>query len=1569
MALKLGDLIPAKEQFEALEGIERRLEQRRYQSQWRALLAIASAVVQIAVLFWPKGYDLDARLQQLVRRGVWQILLHPAAWRLSEVIPLLPFAAMLIFGVWWVILRYTGVLFRQSRETFRYTFSVGDFAPVDGIPRDGADDKRPDPLQLLAADLSERLNKRVGRLSLLKSPEGGETAAGGAGSRAAATDADGGWARRSHFHVEGVYGLRQDADGDWAMQVWPRVRIGSGSNPFTLSFPVRLPLDQEDGASQEPSPASRCRLGPAAYERLVERLYSSVATEIYRQIELDLGEKMKLFPTASLRAAARYYEAKDFENSTTIDSYDQALAMYRHSMDSFEASWLHGIRRMLAFWAPPLMWWDAPGIRPALRLEAKTELGYARCLIYRQLASRLAGRSSEAIFPVRAALQKSRRLLRWCYRASMPLFGAMPRSLSAPLLPVLGWRRGRGSHGAGRKSKGGKAYLRFGARSYRLAWLAFPRVSPWHPLRRRICESLREELCEAYAVSALAHSLLLDSRRAAAYLRRAEALGDGVDARRALRLLVKAELEPSLPLRLVYLNEAKDLDPESEVILYRLASVSDFLARDRNLIGKERVGILVRQHYEAVLKVNPGNIASLIGQGYLLWLVGDLDKAAAKFKAGIEVQQVVRRTFVGDLRYGLARVRAEQAAKLLERVPGPAELAKARLLLNQAAADYDEATLADPRVAAGSGATQGSSGAAGNSYYEFITEAIRKRYGEFCERIERLDDQPWGGNPDGPDGGEGRKNTLGTVVGYALNDYGNACLSYYLRSEVGTPSNRYLRLAVESFRKARRALSGSTRVQYNLFVAETWLDGERAWKEADELAAQILDRRQRLLGNEMMAVMSFLSLPPERRPAEDEARPSKARLGSAADGAPPRAASPAQPKQNAEIAPAQSDGPPPPAVANEPAAQATAGGAAYGQPQADAKGGYLTAAAARTDDATRRRSEAETGAPPAPEAAIAMVQRALQAEAQSPPEPRSRDFTETVEKPQRIAAESRGGGATAKFLMQGPLRAIEGTRLSPFRVELEPTAVADLLDNRKVDWSRLGDHEVVALVTLVQWWTQCLRDPALRERHQWAPQTLVTACRRVSALILDDYYPEHYETLTALLQLHEIDDAGASEASHAAYYEAMRRAHDWAVRFDPASQLYRKLRLNLCDRRAWFLTKGDAANDPARLREALEVYGQAHGACDELAEYHASLSQLHESLEQRLAAAPAPDRAEVRSQRRQAFLRMEQALRRDPRNQDYADRRAMLRSRLWVEAEGLENGDISRAGAPDAVQVELSESLVDDLGLTKDGLPAGLQASISAARERLGADPALVLPGVRFRDNTAFADGHYRVVIRGVPLAMYVLDKPLPREQKWQALTAVLEIAARAAAAEIFDVQDASNALRKLADSGHEQAALLRKNAGALAVFTRVLQRLLAGAVPVVDLSEITAEFQRCRLRTMSLTSTVEAIRALPPVAARLPGNGEGIRTVTVLDDALERRVTAAIKRSGPEPVLHAASLIRTEIRRHVRASIGDAARPATVITGPGARPFVAGFLERPGEGLFVLSHREAHPRLLAKVR
>src|SRR6185503_19756275 len=297
------------------------------------------------------------------------------------------------FGTYFAF-RWTNFLLKESEEPFRYTFWITPFARVMKTPDSRFTLEGEDRFQLLDHDLMERLNRRIGRLSLLDVDKLDGTHKG---------------ALRSHIHISGHYAIREETDGAWVVQVMPRLGIGPASRPATLAYPVNYMLCEEQSNSSghaeatakkddPPAPAVTPPVTPASpdadrkengrssylsaaqYNQIVERVYSSIATEVYRQIRSDVDEKITLFPTNYLRAVAVFHEAKDFERSNTVDAYDYAIELYQQSKRYFDIRLAGSVAKLFA--KLPALW---RVVVSSQIMEARARTGYCRCLIYRRV--------------------------------------------------------------------------------------------------------------------------------------------------------------------------------------------------------------------------------------------------------------------------------------------------------------------------------------------------------------------------------------------------------------------------------------------------------------------------------------------------------------------------------------------------------------------------------------------------------------------------------------------------------------------------------------------------------------------------------------------------------------------------------------------------------------------------------------------------------------------------------------------------------------------------------------------------------------------------------------------------------------------------------------------------------------------------------------------------------------------------------------------------------------------------------------------------------------------------------
>jgi tetratricopeptide (TPR) repeat protein len=747
----LANLLPDKEALSGLIDVSKNLESRRYTS-WISLAgAITSAVFELIVVV--SKVNPPPLFKQ-----------HPWLW----------FIAFLCFATIFVLLRYTGFLLKQSKEPVRYTVYIQSFTQValddscqiaEGLKQ----------IELMPSDLMERIHRRLGRFSLLKPDSQGDDK----NPRAV-----------SHFQIEAEYAVRRDKEGKLTIQIWPRVRVGAASNPFTLATPVRLPI------------TCGSALSPGQYEQLVERIYSSVTTEIYKQIEVDLRGKMELFPTYSFRALARYVEGKDFETSNTIDAYDKAIKMYRTSLAELQLGWQQRALLYLGHKYPKLARCRWTGVPGAMSAQARSVLGLARCLIYRRLVSGMSGRQGLPIFEVRGLLFAKHanvsRLSAWdlftkCYNACVPGDYRVPEEL----IKAVRFQEPDTDSQKPFNEELTKFCLALSSESKPASANVF----------RKITED--EELCETAAFSALAQSILADSQSAGRFLQFAEAmeLRSDTDETHALILLVKAELEPDLPNRIRLLQQAAKLNPLSEIVLFRLARASDLLARDNEQVTPDNVRELTRD-YKKVLELNPGNIASLICQGYLYWLVDDLENAARSFEVGIDIETIVSRTYVGDLKYCLARVEAERGIRALTTSAGDSSGRQTDnktlpAALQASIARFQEAILADPKVSA---LTASNFVPVSNVYFDRINGYILNRFKRFHEQASSL----------------AQYQQFSIIRSAALNDYASACLTYFLRFDVGTAREEQLLRALTVYREAETIRNNDPVLKYNLLTACGW---------------------------------------------------------------------------------------------------------------------------------------------------------------------------------------------------------------------------------------------------------------------------------------------------------------------------------------------------------------------------------------------------------------------------------------------------------------------------------------------------------------------------------------------------------------------------------------------------------------------------------------------------------------------------------------------------------------------------------------------------------------------------
>jgi hypothetical protein len=276
-------------------------------------------------------------------------------------------------------LRYLArVWVSEANEAFRYTCSLGSFTPVTET-----DSKMlPDLGARMRHDVGRRLSERIARLTFLD-PD--------------VADAQSEAGRVPHLHVCGHYTIVEDSDGTDTLEIVPRVRIGSVESGESLAVPAELKLE----TSVRWVGAGGIRIEPDIYERIVERVYFSLATEIYRQIRADVEQKIALLPTRRLRATAYLVEAEDYARSNTLRAYEAAEELFLKAMTLYDARRAplasQGTRRTgqrvvranaaIGAWVGEKL--AKTFHRPARRvvLLARAELGYARMMLTRRLVA------------------------------------------------------------------------------------------------------------------------------------------------------------------------------------------------------------------------------------------------------------------------------------------------------------------------------------------------------------------------------------------------------------------------------------------------------------------------------------------------------------------------------------------------------------------------------------------------------------------------------------------------------------------------------------------------------------------------------------------------------------------------------------------------------------------------------------------------------------------------------------------------------------------------------------------------------------------------------------------------------------------------------------------------------------------------------------------------------------------------------------------------------------------------------------------------------------------------------
>jgi len=579
--------LPQSDLLSQVEGIETRLERGRRVGAVAWVVALVSGTVQVFGLIT----SIDV--------GQWPFLVAAVA--------LVASVLLLTARRFWI---------RESEEPFRYTFWVKPFDTVTP----GAEEE----LRWLRQDLLKKLSQRIRRLRVLEVKE----------SEAAAEEEGGSEEkkRRSHIHIEGYYGKRWDPYQGWLIEVVPQVRVGRGNEPATVARPVRYSLsrsptvapptggtswalvDQGAADDQEPELSAPPPLKRADYLALVERVYFTIATEIYSQIRDDVQRKIDLLPTSRLRGTAYLREADDYARSNTLDAYADAGELYAAAVWQYDRSKrplpLSRLRRL-----------PAQGLNRVASVARGTRV--RGCRIWQRLARR-------EVLTAQAEVGQANMLVTNFFLASL---------------------------------QGVKAKSAFAAREKSESAIVRLKDLPSD------VRGVKEALFDAYVAHALAEHHVGDVRAADRLLWQARSLQPPQAETNPVYLFVAGLVEPRLLRKLRLLRRSAELDPDFELARAFLAFRLEELWRSRGQFEPSVARILCDE-YESVVSLNPGNVGAWGGLGYVNWLLaGAADEGARvrywrqskrAFEAGRDYKQVRGETLTAELDHGLTRLAAEQ---------------------------------------------------------------------------------------------------------------------------------------------------------------------------------------------------------------------------------------------------------------------------------------------------------------------------------------------------------------------------------------------------------------------------------------------------------------------------------------------------------------------------------------------------------------------------------------------------------------------------------------------------------------------------------------------------------------------------------------------------------------------------------------------------------------------------------------------------------------------------------------------------------------------------------------------
>jgi tetratricopeptide (TPR) repeat protein len=386
-------------------------------------------------------------------------------------------------------------------------------------------------------------------------------------------------------------------------------------SPETLAHAVKFklpapgPVTPQNNNGPQPATLEETppRIDARLYEQILERVYFSIATEIYKQIQEDVKRKIELLPTTYFRAVALFHEAEDYARSTTLDAYDEALELYGQAIEAFD---------------PSLKPWPKARLRRAFRSLALVIHDIRQALVKGLVHS----------FP---RLGKNRvnvrsRRDRVCEHAALsPVSGRDFASTGQSGLRSAAGRGARGGTVESGAAAGGFAAPETGVSLTGYVTLAFACSSLGsNHNRERVAGRISPSRSGAHGKRCQVSLCVWRGKR------RRERQDSALSARSRTRSEVRrGPIFTRRPMEMLWRTRAT-------------------LERQRSRAGFQGI--------PAVTTTNPGVVGAWSNLGYMRWLLGDAELARDAFEGGREYKEIKHDTYVAELDYGLARIAAEQ---------------------------------------------------------------------------------------------------------------------------------------------------------------------------------------------------------------------------------------------------------------------------------------------------------------------------------------------------------------------------------------------------------------------------------------------------------------------------------------------------------------------------------------------------------------------------------------------------------------------------------------------------------------------------------------------------------------------------------------------------------------------------------------------------------------------------------------------------------------------------------------------------------------------------------------------